>query len=416
MIGVVLAAGKGERLRPFTETRPKPLLPILDEPLILYSLKTLKKLGVDRVAVVVSYMRELIEERVSELCRDLELQCEFVDQGKELGTAHAVSKVVEKVGREDLVVVYGDLYLGENVSETLRKFVQRREPFMAAVRVENVASYGLVETSGERIARIVEKPGSSGSGLVFAGIAMVLRNQLEMLSFVKPSERGEYELTDLAEICYRLGTPFKLAEVPSEDWLDVGYPWTLIELHRKLLSKLRHRVIKGDVEPGTVIKGPIIVEEGAIVKSGTYIEGPAYIGREAQVGPHTYIRPNTAILSQARIGFSVEVKESVVMEHAHASHLAYIGDSVVGEHVNLGAGTILANLRFDNRNVKVTVKGKRIDSGRRKLGGLIGGYVKTGINVSIMPGVKVGSHSIIYPGVVVYRDVPPRTVVKQNWV
>ena len=103
------------------------------------------------------------------------------------------------------------------------------------------------------------------------------------------------------------------------------------------------------------------------------------------------------------------------MEHVHASHLSYIGDSVVGEHTNLGAGTVLANLRFDNKNVKVIVEGKRIDTGRRKLGALIGGYVKTGVNVSIMPGVKIGSYSVIYPGVTVYRDVPPRTVVKDIW-
>ena len=181
------------------------------------------------------------------------------------------------------------------------------------------------------------------------------------------------------------------------------------------LTKRNARIIRGEVDPCTTIKGPVIVEEGATIRGCTYIIGPAYIGPNADIGPNAYIRPYSVILEGARIGFSVEVKESVVMEHAHAAHLAYIGDSVVGEHVNLGAGTVLANLRFDNKTVKVTVESKRIDSGRRKLGALIGGYVKTGINVSIMPGVKIGSYAIIYPGITVYKDVPPHTVVKEVW-
>ncbi len=100
------------------------------------------------------------------------------------------------------------------------------------------------------------------------------------------------------------------------------------------------------------------------------------------------------------------------MEHARAPHLNYVGDSIIGEHVNLGAGTITANLRFDDKTIRVTLKGKRVDSGRRKLGAIMGGYSKTGINVSLMPGVKVGSHAVIYPGCVVYRDVEPGGVYR----
>ena len=416
MIGVVLAAGRGERLQPFTETRPKPLLPVLDKPLLFYSLKMLRRVGVDSVITVVSYMKELLIDRVSAMCRDLELSCEFVYQERELGTAHAVKKVIDKVGVDDLLVVYGDLYIGDSVPNTVKRFVADREPFIAVVRVPKVANYGLVEISSGYALKIVEKPGIEKQGTVFAGIVMISRSQIDALDEMRVSERGEYELTDMIEKCYRNGKPFRAVEIPSHEWLDVGYPWSLLELYKRLLSSTSSKIVKGEIEQNVVIKGPVIVEEGAVVKSGTYIEGPAYIGRNASVGPHAYLRPYAAILEGARIGFSVEVKESIVMEHAHAAHLAYIGDSIVGEYANLGAGTILANLRFDGKNVKVTVKGRRIDSGRRKLGGLIGGYVKTGINVSIMPGVKVGSYAIIYPGVVVYRDVPPRTIVKQNWV
>ena len=99
-------------------------------------------------------------------------------------------------------------------------------------------------------------------------------------------------------------------------------------------------------------------------------------------------------------------------EDAKAPHLSYVGDSVLGEHVNLGAGTVTANLRFDRKTVKMNVKGRRVDTGRRKLGAIIGGHAQTGINVSLLPGVKIGSYAIVYPGCVVYRDVETRGVYK----
>jgi len=151
--------------------------------------------------------------------------------------------------------------------------------------------------------------------------------------------------------------------------------------------------------------GPVIVEEGAEVGPYTVIEGPAYIGPGVKVGPLSHIRPETVLLRGSKVGYAVEVKASVLMEGARAPHFNYVGDSVIGEEVNLGAGTITANLRFDHRTVKMTVKGERVDTGLNKLGTIMGGYSQTGINVSLMPGVKVGAYAIIYPGCVVTRDV-----------
>jgi len=415
LIGLVLAAGEGERLRPFTETRPKPLLPVLDRPLIWYPLELLRRLGIERIVVVVSYMADAIRRAVTELCNELGMSPTFVEQRGAKGTAWAVKSALDAVD-DDAVIVYGDLFIEESVATKLRRALEKRDkPLLTASRVRDVSRFGAVIAESGRVLEIVEKPRDGGPGLANVGVYFVPHRLLEAVESIEQSPRGEYELTDLAKILRERGEPFHLVEIEEEEWLDVGYPWTILDLYRRVLNKLSGRAIYGEVDRLTTIRGPIVVERGARIKGATYIEGPAYIGEDATVGPNAYIRPYTAILRGARIGFSVEVKESVVMEHAHAAHLAYIGDSVVGEHVNLGAGTVLANLRFDNRTVKVTIKGQRVDSGRRKLGALIGGYVKTGINVSIMPGVKIGSHAIIYPGVTVYRDVPPSTVVKTDW-
>jgi bifunctional UDP-N-acetylglucosamine pyrophosphorylase/glucosamine-1-phosphate N-acetyltransferase len=104
--------------------------------------------------------------------------------------------------------------------------------------------------------------------------------------------------------------------------------------------------------------------------------------------------------------FSI-VKRSVIMDHTNVPHLNYVADSLIGSNCNLGAGTVTANLRFDERSVKVRIKGKKVDSGRRKLGVIMGDNCKTGINVSLMPGVKVGPNSVVGPGVVLYEDLAP---------
>ncbi|RLI33379.1 hypothetical protein DRO56_01865, partial [Candidatus Bathyarchaeota archaeon] len=154
------------------------------------------------------------------------------------------------------------------------------------------------------------------------------------------------------------------------------------------------------------------VEEGARVRAGAYIEGPVLIGRGSDIGPNCYIRPSTSIGEEVRIGNACEVKNSIIMDRTHVAHLSYVGDSVLGSGCNLGAGTITANIRFDKRNVRMNIKGRRIDSGRRKLGTFMGDDAQTGINVSLMPGVKVGPGSWIAPGLTVYEDVPPWTFLQ----
>ena len=156
------------------------------------------------------------------------------------------------------------------------------------------------------------------------------------------------------------------------------------------------------------LKGSVSLAKGSHVKSGSYIEGPVYVGEGAVVGPNAYLRPGTSLGKGAKVGAGCEVKNSIVMDEAKIPHLCYIGDSVLGGDVSLGAGTITANLKFNDSNVVSRVKGKLVDSGQRKLGAILGDGVKTGINVSIFPGVKIGADAWIGPGAIVRADVPSR--------
>jgi bifunctional UDP-N-acetylglucosamine pyrophosphorylase/glucosamine-1-phosphate N-acetyltransferase len=142
----------------------------------------------------------------------------------------------------------------------------------------------------------------------------------------------------------------------------------------------------------------VVVEEGALVRSGSYIEGPVHIAKGCDIGPNCYIRPSTCLGEGVRVGSAVEVKNSIIMKGTHVPHHNYVGDSIIGERCNLGAGTKVANLRFDDRPVKVTAKGQLMGTGRRKLGVIMGDDVRTGINTMIEPGTVIWEGTVVGMG------------------
>ena len=163
----------------------------------------------------------------------------------------------------------------------------------------------------------------------------------------------------------------------------------------------------GDVEPNVTLKGEVSIGKGTVVKSGSYIEGPVIIGEGCRIGPNCFIRPCTTIGNDCHIGAAVEIKNSIIMNHTDVPHLNYVGDSVISEGCNFGAGTKIANLRLDKKNIKVN----GIDTGRRKLGAIIGDNVQTGINTSINVGTVIGSNTFIGPGAVVTGVVAPNSKI-----
>ena len=179
------------------------------------------------------------------------------------------------------------------------------------------------------------------------------------------------------------------------------------------ILKSLERQILGNVEPNVHIFGNVYIGKDTRVRSGSYIQGPCYIGDNNIVGPNAFIRPNTSIENNCVIGIS-EVKSSIILSNSNVPHFNFVGDSIICENVNLGAGTNVANLRLDDGNIKVKIKGKSINSQRRKLGTVIGPNVKTGVNVSIMTGKLLGENSRIGAHTMVLEDVPPNTLYYQD--
>ena len=400
MYGVVLAAGRGTRMRPLTDRRPKPLLPVGDRSLLEQVFDTARDV-VDEFVVVTGYQGDSVRDGVGESYRDRPVH--YVEQAETLGTAHAVAQA-EPVVDDDFLVLNGDVVVDASLPRAL---AETGAPAIAATEVGDPRAYGVISTAEDgSLAGIVEKPADPPTDLANVGCYAFEPEVFEYIDRTPESERGEYEITTTID---RLLADDRRIEVARYDgtWLDVGRPWELLEANKLALGELDDGTrISGTVEEGVHLHGPVVVEEGARVRSGAYVEGPALIRNGADVGPNAYVRGSTVVGPDAHVGHSVEIKNSVLMADASVGHLSYVGDSVLGRDVNFGAGTNVANLRHDGADVRMTVKGERTDTGRRKLGAVVGDGAKTGINTSLNAGVKLGAGETTGLAEAVTRDRP----------
>ncbi|MFW9793544.1 MAG: bifunctional sugar-1-phosphate nucleotidylyltransferase/acetyltransferase [Candidatus Thorarchaeota archaeon] len=407
---VILAAGDSTRMLPLSANQPKHLLPIAGKPLIFHTMEALEKAGIKETLVVYGYHAERLREVVES--RSWKMAISFVNQKERKGTGHAAGYAKKFVGKKDAILIFGDVMVGPGSFEGLMEYHnQGGYDFTLSTKpIEDPSEYGVAVVKRGKVTLIVEKPKLEDlvSNLVSAGIFAITSALWDAIDKTKVSSRGEIELTESISMLIEQGNVGAYA-LPSW-WIDVGKPWDLLEANKLVLDSEKKR-IQGTVEDGAVIKGNTIIEEGAFIKSGAYIEGPAFIGKNSTVGPNCYIRAYTSLGRKVKIGNAVEIKNSIIMDETSVGHLSYVGDSIIGQRSNFGAGTITANLRHDNRSIFATVKGKRFNSKRRKLGAIIGDDVKTGIGTSINPGIVIHQGARTGVGVIVNRDIAPNKLV-----
>lgn len=411
---IILSAGEGSRMRPLTLTKPKTMLPVAGKPIIQYNIESLRDNGITDILLIVRYKEEMVRNYFGD-GSDFGVNIFYKTQKDFLGTANAISYGEDFID-DSIIVLNGDIILDDEIIHEIIKKYNYLTPntLMLLTEVEDPSAFGVVEIENGNIKSIVEKPKreEAPSNLVNAGIYIFNKDIFDKIRKTEISERGEYEITDSVSLQIK-DNKTVIGHKTSKDWIDVGRPWELIEVNEDLIGKLKTE-IKGTIEDGAFIHGEVFLDEGSVIKAGVYIEGNVYIGKNCDIGPNSYIRGNTYFGDNVHVGNAVEIKNSIIMENTNVSHLSYVGDSVIGSNCNIAAGTNIANLRFDNATIKTKIKNQKIDSGRRKLGAIIGDSVKTGINSSFSPGVKVGHNSTIGSGVLLYEDLPSDTRVLEK--
>jgi len=405
MKGYILAAGEGLRMRPLTSNIPKPLLPVAGKPFLEHNIEALKEAGIKDLILLVGWRAQRVREHFRD-GKDFGVKIEYVEQKERLGTAHAIGMVKDMIDSA-FFYLYGDVVLTkEGVKGVAEHYKKVKGSVMALTTVDDPRRYGCITVADGVVKDIAEKPEVPESNTINAGAYVLGPEIFEAIAETKKSPRGELEITDSLKILMKKAHIY--AHLLKGEWIDVARPWDLLEANRILMDGLE-KDIEGEVSDRAVIIDNIQVGKGTRVLPGSYIVGPTIIGEDCEIGPNAYIRPSSYIGDHCKVGSSVEIKNSIIMSHTKVPHLSYVGDSVIGERCNFGAGTKVANLRLDEKEVQVIVDGKKTGSGRRKLGVIMGDDVKTGINATIDVGTIIGEGTMIGMGAVVRGTIAPKS-------
>lgn len=392
MKAVLLAAGQGTRMGPLTRNIPKVMLPIANKPILLHVIESAREAGIKEFVLVVGHSSKYIKDYFKDGSL-IGVSIEYVHQEKQMGTADAV-RAAKGIVDDRFLVLNGDIIV---TSAHIKKLFEcKSDVVMTAIHVENPSDYGVFEVRDDHVIRIIEKSPYPPSDLANAGIYVFPPSIFDAINKTPLSIRKEYEITDSLQMLIDQGMDVRYLAI-SEKWMDIGRPWDLLAANEFFLIGMIPES-RGEIEPFATIKGKVSIGENSIIRNGAYIVGPVIIGKDCDIGPNCYIRPGTSIADKVRIGNAVEIKNSIIMSGTHIGHLSYVGDSIIGERCNFGAGTKVANLRHDGRTIRVRIKGSLLDSGRRKLGTIMGDDVHTGINSMINVGVVIESGSMIAPG------------------
>jgi UDP-N-acetylglucosamine diphosphorylase/glucosamine-1-phosphate N-acetyltransferase len=384
-------------MRPLTLLRPKVMLPIVNKPILEHLLIEAREAGIGEFIFIVGYCDEQVRSYFGNGDK-WGVNIAYCEQRKQLGTADALKMVEDRLDG-NFLVMNGDVIIGR---DDITRLLNNNGTTLSVIEVEDSLGLGMVELRQGRVVRIYEKTQKPPTSMANTGLYMFTPDIFGVISRTEKSPRGEYEITGSVQLLLEAGCDISYQEIKS--WFNLTYPWDLLTANESLLARVEPQSL-GKVEDNVVLNGPITVGRNTVIRSGSYIIGPVIIGDDCDIGPNCYIRHATSIGDGCHIGAAVEVKNSIIMRGTKVPHHNYVGDSVIGEQCNFGAGTKIANLRLDKKNIRSA----GIDTGRRKLGAIIGDHVETGINASINVGSVIGNNAFIGPGAVVNGVILPNS-------
>lgn len=401
---VLLSGGQSTRFWPLEE---KNLVQFFGIPLIAYQLKRyayfLKQYSTQAEFIVVGNSSNIktIEQAINTTqVTNFKL---VLQNKKEQRGAILAALEKTKLNNPVLVANSNDIF-SEQLINTLIKKTAQEELILCATKVQSYLPGGYLEIDEKTrsIKKIWEKPPQH-----------LVPQKLQYFRFVfdyfpKPGillkaleKSGEYE-----DAINKLLTQQKSSYIVyNGSFATLKYPWHVLDATQLFLSNIKQNLIKTNNIDGTAqIVGRVYIEKGVKIGSFSKIVGPCYIGKNTTIADYSLVR-ESHIGEDCLVGAFSEVARSYLGSHVFL-HRNYVGDSVLSENVSMGAGAITANWRFDEENIRSPINKKIVDSGKNKLGAIIGRNTKIGISACIMPGVKIGSGNLVLPNSTVYKDIP----------
>jgi glucose-1-phosphate thymidylyltransferase len=331
MKGLILSGGKGTRLYPITYTSAKQLVPIANKPVLFRVIEAIVEAGIDDIGIVVGDTEPEIREAVGDGSR-WSCRITYIRQEAPLGLAHAVRISRDFLGDERFVMFLGDNVIQGGISGLIGQFGQSKHNCQIVLtRVDHPEQYGVAELKDGRIVRLVEKPRQPKSNLALVGIYMFDRHVFEAVDAIKPSWRGELEITDAIQYLVEHGYDV-FPYVHEGWWIDTGAPGDLLDANSLVLDELEHK-IEGYVDRDSQINGKVTIQKGAEIINSR-IRGPAIIGEDTRI-VNSYIGPFTSIYHHVLIENS-EIEHSIVLENSRIVDIPQrIEDSLIGRNVEI---------------------------------------------------------------------------------
>jgi glucose-1-phosphate thymidylyltransferase len=382
---VVLAAGEGTRLRPLTRHRPKPMLPAANRPILEHVFDALVTAGIERIITVVGYKRDRVQNHFGPEYRGVPIT--YVTQQKQLGSGHALAQARPEV-RNGTLVLNGDRLIDAGtISAVADRYTETGDPAMAVIEQRDTSRYGAVELHDGDIETLVEKPRDGDYHLINGGVYAFSADIFDAIEST-PRTAGELRLTDtLASLIER--ERVRGVEVDGM-WVDATYPWDLLTVAREVLS--RGRLDETSREDGVWIADSARVHESAV------IQPPAVIGPDCEIDAGAVLGPETAIGSNITVGANAVIRQSVIDDDTRIDAGSTIIDTVTGQSVKLGAGTVVP---AGPSEVQV---GTKVYENQR-LGAVIADRAQARGNVSITPGSLIGPNARLDVGVTVSGNI-----------
>ncbi len=385
---VILAAGEGQRLRPFTVTKPKVMLAIAGKPILQYVVEALAQNGIRNIVLVVGYQREQVFDYMGS-GEQFGVDITYITQQRQLGTAHALAQV-KAVTESEFLVLPGDNLIE---ADAIARFVAVKPQAVLVKRVDNPSRYGVVTIENGMVKEIVEKPEEAESNLVNTGIYAFTTG---IFSFIE----DQLDIPDVLNNMLAQGEPITAVETDGT-WLDIIYPWDILSLNDAILHQIRAS-LGGTIETGVSLKGLVSVGKDTVVRSNSYIVGPVVIGNNCDIGPNVCILPATSI------------GDNVVI-----SPFSNLENSVIGNDVNIGPGCIIQDSVIDSGCI---IKGHftaysgqadvKVDEHHLvNIGVMLGEDCNLGNNVVAQPGVILGNHCRVQALKVLSGRLPDKSLV-----
>ncbi|MDT8447653.1 MAG: sugar phosphate nucleotidyltransferase [bacterium] len=394
MKALVLAAAKSAKLSPFSDSRPKTMINLSGQMILERQLRMLKEAGVNEVFLVVGHKREMIQQAFH-YGRELGLKIDYLVQEEQKGIGNAVALGAKALAQEErFLLVYGDgLMGGNNFKQLIDRVPLASKPNLATVtHPSSDGAYGNVYLSGEMlISKLVEKPEAGRfSNYIFGGAFILSPKIFDLLA-----QKGEDMLAVYQELIANAEMEASLWE---DSWIDITRPWHILLANQMVMRRWNETIIPESavIEPNVTLRGAVHLGEGVHIASGTTIVGPCYVGAGSYIGNSCLIRTFSSIGPQCTIGYGTEVKNAVLFGNSVVGRLSFIGDSVLGEHVHLGSGTMTINHRIEGGNITFKPADEApLDTGLSKLGAFIGDHAVIGTGHNLAPGTWIGSGQIL---------------------